>query len=473
MARRDLPDDDAAFRPAQGARSIDAAALYATHAPEIRRLCLRLTRDPSAADDLAQETFARFLARLPHLPATVNVGAYLQVTARNLYFKHLRDHTHEVCDEFLDDRLGTDEDLERDPARATLLVEQVDQMRRSAARLNGRQRRALLLREVEGQSYPEIAARMGISTDAVAHVLARARTRLRSEYRREQSPAVIATAACGPVRDVLSAYLDGQLSPDAHDAAAAHLATCDACREVLASYREASVQLRGAAPLSPVAALLERAGAIFQGGLLHTTGTAATIATGAAIVAVGGGGLVVAHHFVAPTPASSAAVATQAAPGGDPTGAGRASSPAGSTGAPGDSAVSDPAATDGGAAGVATDPGPAGTTSGAGETSTGTGTAGPTATGPIDGGSVDVTLPVDATLRVETPAVTTPRVTVPSVTTPPITTPHVATPPVATPIVTVPSVEVPAVTVPPVTTPTVALPGVTIPPVTLPKLPGH
>ena len=360
MARPDLPDDDAAIRPAQGARSIDAAALYATHAPEIRRLCLRLTRDPSAADDLAQETFTRFLARLPHLPATVNVGAYLQVTARNLYFKHLRDQTHEVCDEFLDDRLGTDEDLERDPARATLLVEQVDQMRRSAARLNGRQRRALLLREVEGQSYPEIAARMGISTDAVAHVLARARTRLRSEYRREQSPAVIATAACGPVRDVLSAYLDGQLSPDAHDAAAAHLATCDACRNVLASYREASVQLRGAAPLSPVAALLERAGAIFRGGVLHTTGTAATIATGAAIVAVGGGGLLVAHHFVAPTPASSAAVATQAAPGGgDTTGAGRTSSPAGSTAAPGNSTVPDPAATNGGVGGAATDPGPA------------------------------------------------------------------------------------------------------------------
>ena len=91
-------------RPAaSGAHSVDVAALYATHAPEIRRLCLRLTRDPCAADDLAQETFVRFIARLPHLPRDVNVGAYLQVTARNLYFKHLRDHTHEVCDEFLED----------------------------------------------------------------------------------------------------------------------------------------------------------------------------------------------------------------------------------------------------------------------------------------------------------------------------------------------------------------------------------
>ena len=124
-------------------------------------------------------------------------------------------------------------------------------MRRSAARLNGRQRRALVLREVEGRSYPEIAESMGISTDAVAHVLARARTRLRSEYRREQSPVPAVAAACAPIRDVLSTYLDGQVTAAVHDEVTEHLATCRDCREVLGTYREASFQLRGAdAPLT-------------------------------------------------------------------------------------------------------------------------------------------------------------------------------------------------------------------------------
>src|SRR5215218_9901321 len=109
MARLEFREDRGRSAPAgaAGARSVDVAALYDAHAADIRRLCLRLTRDPSAADDLAQETFARFIARLPHLQPDVNVGAYLQVTARNLYFKGLRDDSHEVCDEFLESRLGS------------------------------------------------------------------------------------------------------------------------------------------------------------------------------------------------------------------------------------------------------------------------------------------------------------------------------------------------------------------------------
>ena len=331
MARLQLQDDDVrpVRGPTTGARTIDIAALYATHAPDIRRLCLRLTRDPSAAEDLAQETFTRFIARLPQLPSTVNIGAYLQVTARNLYLKSLRTGTMEVCDELLEERLGSDDDLERDPARATLLVEQIHQMRRSTSRLNGRQRRALMLREVEGRSYPEIADSMGISTDAVAHVLARARTRLRSEYRREQGPPAIAKPACGPALDMLSSYLDGQLADTDHDSVAAHLAGCRECRNVLTSYREASIQLRAAGPGSALAAMLERVGGILQGAVGNATGTAATVAGTAAIVVAGGSGVVVAHHFTAPgsqrtvaaasLPAVSATAATAGPAGGSST----------------------------------------------------------------------------------------------------------------------------------------------------------
>jgi trimeric autotransporter adhesin len=442
LAFREDPAPSAAV--AAGAQSVDVAALYATHAGAIRRLCLRLTRDPCAAEDLAQETFVRFIARLPNLPLDVNVGAYLQVTARNLYFKGLRDHTHEVCDEFLEERLGSDDDLDRDPARATLLVEQADQMRRSTARLNGRQRRAIVLREVEGCSYPEIAATMGISPDAVAHVLARARTRLRSEYRREQTPVPVAAAACEPIRDVLSTYLDGQVPTPVHDEVTAHLATCRDCREVLATYREASFQLRGAIPLSPLASLLERAGALLHVTVLQTTGTAATVAAGAAIVVAGGGGIVAAHHFAAPEPTIGAAAAAP-----DST----------TTVARGGSSFRNVAiASDAAGAADGTDTGPVDTTaSGDPTTTTPPGTT-------TDGGDTSVAdaLPLDADLPVSTPAITTPSVA----------TPNVTTPDIAIPIATVPGVDVPPVTVPAVTVAPVALPTVSVPPVKLPKLPG-
>src|SRR5690242_3991472 len=163
------PRDEHDTGPATGrdaggrVRSVDVAALHATHAPALRRFCRRLTRETTAAEDLEQETFARFMARLPHLDPAVNVGAYLQATARNLYLKGLRHASREFADELIEEHAGSDDDLERDPSRALLLAEQVQQMRRSARRLNGRQRRAIVLREVHDRSYAEIGEALGIS----------------------------------------------------------------------------------------------------------------------------------------------------------------------------------------------------------------------------------------------------------------------------------------------------------------------
>ena len=108
------------------------AALHALHAPVLQRFCLRLTRDRTAAEDLEQETFARFMARLPQLDPAVNVGAYLQTTARNLYLKGLRSGSREFADDLIEEHAGCDDDLERDPSRSLLLAEQIEQMRRSA-----------------------------------------------------------------------------------------------------------------------------------------------------------------------------------------------------------------------------------------------------------------------------------------------------------------------------------------------------
>ena len=139
-------------------------------------------------------------------------------------------------------------------------------MRRSAARLNGRQRRALVLREVEGRSYPEIADRMGISTDAVAHVAGPGADAAAQRVPPRAEPGGCRRRLRAGSRRVVGLPRRSGLGR-AHDEVTAHLATCDGLPRVLANYREASIQLRGAAPLSPLAALLERAGALFQGDL--------------------------------------------------------------------------------------------------------------------------------------------------------------------------------------------------------------
>ena len=115
----------------------------------------------------------------------MNVPAYLHRTARNVLWNQRRD-AHEVLVDDLETTVGADDQLERDPERAALLVEQRRLVRRCATLLTRRQRRALTLRDVDGHSYAEIGSELGIGADAVAQVISRARMRLRSVVRREQ-----------------------------------------------------------------------------------------------------------------------------------------------------------------------------------------------------------------------------------------------------------------------------------------------
>jgi len=454
-------------------RSVDVAALHALHAPALRRFCLRLTRDRTGAEDLEQETFARFMARLPHLDPAVNVGAYLQATARNLYVKGLRNASREVADDLIEEHVGCDDDLERDPSRSLLLAEQIQQMRRSARRLNGRQRRAIVLREVDGRSYTEIADALGISEDAVAQTISRARVRLRSEYRREAVPAVAPSRACAALQDALSSYLDGRLRGAPRDDVEQHLRRCPACREVLAGYREAGVRLRAGAPVSSLAVLAERVSLALHGATSQAAGGLAVVAGGAAIVVAGAGGLVVAHR-VAPGAAPSHAAT---APAGSTTGPSGGAPGGAAPGGSGDAALAAPGPS---AAGDASGAVHAGAPSGGGDGDRSVGGATGSRAGGAPGGATSgaggglappSTEKVVAKLR--TPTIETPAVSTPKLTTPHVTVPAATTPAIKTPVATVPPVTTPKVELPPVTVPDVSVPPVTVPPVSLPvpKLP--
>ena len=187
--------------------------LYEAHAPELRRRCMRLTRDGHAADDLMQEVFVRFITRFPEPPSGMNVGAYLHATARNVLWKQLRD-SHEVSDGDIETTVGADDDLENDPERSALLGEQQGLVRRCAAVLTGRQRRALTMRDVEGRSYGEIGSELGIGTGAVMQVISRARARLRVAVRRANVDLDNLAPECVAMLGPLSDYLDGRAAAD-------------------------------------------------------------------------------------------------------------------------------------------------------------------------------------------------------------------------------------------------------------------
>ena len=74
-------------------RSRDRTAweeLYAEYQPRLRAFAYRLSGNVHDADDLVQETFVRAVPRLDRLdPATVDLGAYLFTTCKNLFYKQV------------------------------------------------------------------------------------------------------------------------------------------------------------------------------------------------------------------------------------------------------------------------------------------------------------------------------------------------------------------------------------------------
>jgi RNA polymerase sigma factor (sigma-70 family) len=461
-----------------------------------------------------QEVFVRFISRFPEPPPTMNVGAYLHATARNVLWKQLRD-SHEVSDGDIETTVGADDDLDNDPERSALLGEQQSLVRRCAAVLTGRQRRALTLRDVEGRSYEEIGSELGIGTGAVMQVISRARARLRVAVRRANVDLDNLAPECKAMLGPLSDYLDGRAASTESEVES-HLATCDDCCQTLASFQEAGSRLRGFLPLVPLGGLLSRLrGKIHTGGPQgNAVGTAAThgptlsrignalggsgdgplgvagvgALVTAAVIAVTGGGIVVAQHLTAGsghalvssaprttpfrptggklvvgTPPAAAPRATPARSyGGHPyspsiTTAAPAASPTAARSAPqvATGSPGPPAATPKAQPAVASEPAAGGRAVPGPKT--------PPAHVPIVASPATVTpvLPVPNVPAVKVPVVKVPVVKVPIVKVPIVTVP----------VVTVPVVKVPVVTPPVVTTPTTPTPPPVVPPVNPPAIP--
>jgi RNA polymerase sigma factor (sigma-70 family) len=277
----------------------EIASIYGEHAVVVRQRCLRLTGSAVAADDLVQETFARFLARFRDLPDDLNVRGYLLATARNIWVNQVRQQRNVMSLE-VDEGRTLDDRIENDPLRALLLAEQRGDVQRGAAGLTERQRLALTLRELDDRSYAEIGSELGLQTNAVAQVVWRARTQLRRSLRRSQIDVGALPDDCRARLDVISDLVDETPSSDTA-ALKAHMEDCTNCRRTLSAFQQAGSRLRAVLPLVPLSAVAARIGTALQEGVGIPSGIGTTAAVTAAVVATaGGGGALVEHYGAVP-----------------------------------------------------------------------------------------------------------------------------------------------------------------------------
>ena len=136
-----------------------------------------LTRSDADADDVVQDAYVRALRFFSSLRGE-DARAWLLTIVRNTWYgrfsKRSGSEQTQVFDEMTDDRSDNGLDPE------ALLIQQraVDRVRRAVEELPVDYREVIVLRELEGMSYKEIAAVVGIPLGTVMSRLARARERL-------------------------------------------------------------------------------------------------------------------------------------------------------------------------------------------------------------------------------------------------------------------------------------------------------
>lgn len=232
--------------------------LYDRHAQRVLNLCARILGSHHDAADATQETFIRFLRRLPSLDVQhASVGPYLFTCARHVCFDLLGRAAKVDLAEDPDGRpVGGREPhpAVEDPERSALIGATRDDVRAACDRLAPRHREVLQLREVEELSYEDIGEVLGLKANAVAQLISRARLRLRDELRGSALASVARSGEdCERATTALSSGLDGRAQDDTW--LAGHLAACEHCRLAAEALAEAGRSYRLLVPLVPLEVL--------------------------------------------------------------------------------------------------------------------------------------------------------------------------------------------------------------------------
>ena len=172
----------------------DAAAfetLVNERSGEIFGLLYRLTENVEEARDLTQETFLRAFQSIAHFRGESDLRTWIYRIAINQarnrwrwWRRRRREATVSIdAPEIGGGRLGLVATLKantvRDPEQNTLLSEREQALKKALSSLKRVYRETVILRDIEGFAYEEIAATLQISVGTVKSRLARGRQELR------------------------------------------------------------------------------------------------------------------------------------------------------------------------------------------------------------------------------------------------------------------------------------------------------
>jgi RNA polymerase sigma factor (sigma-70 family) len=150
-----------------------------THSARVYRLAYRLTGNPHDAEDLTQDVFVRVFRSLSsYTPGTFE--GWLHRITTNLFLDQVRRKQRIRFDGLADDAAERLPGREPSPAQAYDERHFDDDVQRALDALSPDFRAAVVLCDIEGLSYEEIAATLGIKLGTVRSRIHRGRAQLRA-----------------------------------------------------------------------------------------------------------------------------------------------------------------------------------------------------------------------------------------------------------------------------------------------------
>ncbi|MEB3180694.1 MAG: sigma-70 family RNA polymerase sigma factor [Nostocaceae cyanobacterium] len=186
-----LPNHDLILRTQAGNRPDSAAfaELMRRYQSQVERVLYHLAPDWHDRADLAQEVWIRVYRNIQRLQEPSKFRGWLSRIATNLFYDELRKRKRSASPLSLDAPRTVD-DGEMDweiagdapgPEEELTTREFYEQLREAIADLPEVFRTTIVLREIQGLAYEEIAEITGVSLGTVKSRIARARLRLQSQ----------------------------------------------------------------------------------------------------------------------------------------------------------------------------------------------------------------------------------------------------------------------------------------------------
>jgi RNA polymerase sigma-70 factor (ECF subfamily) len=146
------------------------AGFYQRSAPALRAYLARVSGNFALAEDVAQESYLRFLCAEKPEGGEVNYRRYLYRIATNLLRDHWRRPRASALDEVPEGLLAARDELSSIDSRTVLDP--------ALARMRPRERQLLWLAHAEGYSHQEIAQITGLHSASIRLLLFRARRKI-------------------------------------------------------------------------------------------------------------------------------------------------------------------------------------------------------------------------------------------------------------------------------------------------------